>query len=230
MVADALNWVAKESGVLNALISTSDNDNAVAPRQAVPVFAFGASSGGTFVSSVLPDAMTKQSSKGTLVLRLAGIACQIAAPIHPEQPALVPTVFLHMAQRDSRTAAKVELTLHSLTRLGVPVKAYQMNSLAIDPDFFARRSAFSLAQSELMVSALEREGLLEPVHHTLLTDPRVASLEHDEDKDLEHGLSRTAPNGWRAALRPLVPRSQDSFIPDESAVAELLNVACVFSS
>ena len=175
---------------------------------ALPVFAFGASSGGT-MAFLLP----------AYVPGLRAVAVQIAAVPASMIPDMVggerdgggsspdnfpATLFLHM-ERDQRTSQLVADDVATLRELGVSARSIVLKPAKIDASFFEERGLMPAVAAEI-VSRFERGGLLDSAGK-LKEDPRRSS--------------------WRDLLRePAVPGlASDSLMADKSPVSELLNVA-----
>ena len=169
--------------------------------EALPLVAFGVSSGGKFVQ-LLPQ-----------LARVACVVSQIMAlpPAHLA-PATTPTLFVWMS-RDAdgpiRTTTNLSAAIADLRRRGVPVHDLEATPLAITPLFFADAiKAMPPEASREMHARLTQAGLLDAKGH-LRDDPRSSP--------------------WREALRtggelPASPPA-DSLVADESPIAEMLNTA-----
>lgn len=127
----------------------------------LPVFALGASSGGSFVL-LMP-------SWG---FKLAGVCSQImAVPARMLAAPFPPTVLVHMP-RDPRTARAVEMLLQALQRLAPRVREIRALPLRIDDGFFAARiGGISAQRSAALARALKSAGLLD-ASGALASDPR----------------------------------------------------------
>ena len=158
------------------------------------ILALGASSGGSFVVSDLPGALSRVG------LKLVGLISQIAAQHDPSDdwPKL-PTVYMTM-DRDSRTEASAAAAVRALGAAGVAARHVRLPPAALQPGFFADRIAgVDRAASAKMVAALAAAGMLSP-NGALAADPR-----HTD---------------WRSTLRGLA--AGDSLKADRSAVSEVM--------
>jgi hypothetical protein len=162
----------------------------------LPIYALGASSGGTFVASVLARQTTSSSSL------LSGYIAQIAAP-HGDAVKNMPAVFITM-NRDLWTDQRVSEVMEVLRADdGVPAQHIRLPPLKLERDFFASRIGEEYTdRSPAMVDALETNGLLQDGF--LTQDPRKSN--------------------WRMHLAPLALKN-DSLVPDQSEISEVLNCA-----
>lgn len=186
------------AGIARALRSiTSDED-------ITSVFAFGASSGGSFVTSL--------ALSGELRSVLSGV-CAIVAPMSTldidsrTAASLPPIAFVHMP-RDEHTANAVEHSLQVLESAGVHAAEGKVYPQRVHSGFFASRiPGFASDNSEAIVSALQHNGIILQ-DGTLAYDPR-------------------SDDQWRSELKhnQEFAAMQDSFALDKSAVSEELNVA-----
>jgi len=113
----------------------------------------------------------------------------------------VPTLFVHMP-RDERTASFVAESIADLTSRGVPVKELRVEPRAITPAFL--QSCLAEADAAKLVTALQDHSVVDSKGF-LLSDARGRE--------------------WVPAALETLPNSLDSFKPDASCLAELLNVA-----
>eukprot|EP00191_Tetraselmis_sp_GSL018_P020722 CAMPEP_0177593740 /NCGR_PEP_ID=MMETSP0419_2-20121207/9349_1 /TAXON_ID=582737 /ORGANISM="Tetraselmis sp., Strain GSL018" /LENGTH=379 /DNA_ID=CAMNT_0019084883 /DNA_START=75 /DNA_END=1214 /DNA_ORIENTATION=- len=175
----------------------------------VPVYAIGASSGGAFVL--------------VLALRFpfAAVCSQImAAPPNVFRASNIgdaeegrtwkypPTLFVHMP-RDSRTAARVKHGLSVLHKEKVPAKELRVMPKPLTPSFLSERITSMPKDTSAAIYAVLREAGTIDERGFLREDPRSPT------------------SGWREALRALQGRpglAGDSLAPDESPIAEELNV------
>lgn len=163
----------------------------------LPILATGASSGGAFMSAF---ALAMRRPPVCVVPQIS--ALDSAGSLSDFAALRVPTLFVHMALHDPGTAARIDGDVRELEAHGVPTK--QIRVLPTRPaDELAAH--FSKEEAEELRAALEGGGLLKP-DGTLATDPRRSA--------------------WRGApgLRNFVA-GKDTLIADESALAELMNVA-----
>ena len=170
----------------------------------LPLYAFGASSGGSFVSE-LPFI--------THVTQIAGLIIQIApgprlSEMTPtsDLARYPPTVFSHMP-RDERTAEFVKASIEDLRFAGVKVLESKLNPRAITPQYFYKESfgKISTTESEALRGSLKSFNLIDK-DDLLTEDPRAFDTIHVDM------LATHAP-AW------------DTMLPDMSDVRELLNVA-----
>jgi len=165
-------------------------------REDAPVLAYGASSGGAFVGR-----LTAPVAKGG-VPHLHCIVPEIMA-VHGAPNRGVPVLFVHMP-RDQRTAAAVNTDISALRKQGVRVSELQVNPRPVTAEFLAPCLNEELA-SEAM-EALHADGLLDGAGH-LKRDARERQ--------------------WVPILAAVLSGRgvQDTLMPDESCLAELMNVA-----
>jgi len=142
-----------------------------------PIFAFGASSGGSFVGSSLIKALGN---------RLNGFVAQIASP-KPDPKNPRPGVYITM-NRDVRSDTAAAEAVQSLKQKGgIRAKHIRLAPIALADSFFSDRiHVYSQAQSKRMVQALRDASMLDS-SGMLVADPRRSS--------------------WRSVLRPIVDRS-----------------------
>ena len=174
-------------------------------KPSLPLVAFGASSGGAFVLQ-LP----------ALVPHVTAVVSQImAVPPSMLPPTQPPTLFVHMP-RDQRTAAFVHKCVKRLQNAGVPSRQLEVHRQRPTAAFFAERiERLSPEGAASLHGALKRAGLLD-TDGFLRDDPRRSGWRE----------ALEAAPGLRAALPGPAPGgAPDSLVPDESAVAEALNVA-----
>ena len=143
----------------------------LADKEHVDVYAFGASSGGTFVSHVLPQIFDDHF--GHLKMRLKGVISQIAPP--PEVETIgVPMVFSHMP-KDERIARAVRHVMEEMKKSSdVPVKESELHPMKFHGTFFrdnAPPGYYETHESENMFEALKKNGYLDEEGH-LKEDPR----------------------------------------------------------
>ena len=163
----------------------------------IPLYALGASSGGYFVSSLLPRAMTDAGMK------LEGFISEISVPnVRPE------------IRMDNLRAALITMPKDARTQMGVEqfvqdyestAKHIRVQSHSITDIFFHERiPAIPLATSQRMAEALQKYNLLDASTQMLRTDPAKVS------------------DQWKEALEPfLVPDSGVNLVHLE----EVLKVA-----
>lgn len=167
-----------------------------------PMYAFGASSGGSF-AGVLPSLSDLPRRPDGLIIQIAGGpgGTGLGLAHYP------PTVLSHMP-RDESTAAAVRRSIDELTAAGARVLEHRLERRALTPSFFEEESAGKVTARESagLFHALRDElGVLD-AHDLLIRDPRSFDV------------------GQIAKLRKRTP-AWDSLVPDESDVREILNVA-----
>lgn len=173
--------------------------------KSVPLYALGASSGGSFVGQ-LANFVADWTSKPQNFPELKCIIPQIMEI--PRQIRPVPTLFVHMP-KDRRTASGVKLALQDLKKRGTAAAEIQVKESKVTSSFFADHRGvegkISKDAANDIVDALKKgnfvseEGLLQE-------DPRQSD--------------------WRDVVRPVVVKHNvgDDLQPDESVLAELMNV------
>lgn len=168
-----------------------------------PLYAFGASSGGSF-AGVLPSLSDLPRRPDGLIVQIAGGPGGLGTDGLARYP---PTVLSHMP-RDESTASAVRRSLDELTAAGALVSEHRLERRALTPSFFEEESAGKITARESagLFRALRDElGVLD-AHDLLIRDPRSFDA------------------GQIDALREWTP-AWDSLVPDESDVREILNVA-----
>jgi hypothetical protein len=175
--------------------------NRLAPSSTtIPIFAFGASSGGAFVSQ-LQGWMSAQG------LQLDGFISQIMATPPKTTTNVNCSVYITM-NRDVRTDKRAKAIV--MTSHKTKAKHIRLPPLALGGSFFSDRiEEVSLAESQAMVQSLQREGFLD----TTTTSTTQGLLMHDPRE-----------SDWRTVIRPYAPKD-DSFVADRSRISEVLNVA-----
>lgn len=200
---------------------------------AAPTYAFGASSGGAFVGA-LPfatpvDGVVSQIASVRLPARLttrAALGEELRAfGGRGEYP---PVVFSHMS-RDAATARSVDASRAYLESVGAPVRVTELAPQPVDDAFFHRKlTRFAAATSGGDSEAAAALGVptLEPAVR-LAESARMAAALRDAGLLDSEGYLREDPrrSEWREALRRHAARIGDSMVPDESPIAEVLNVA-----
>lgn len=166
--------------------------------QKLPIYAFGASSGGSFVAQ-LGLAMKESTGSDDIQLHAALIQIAVGRPNEPSRNADC-TVYISM-NRDTRTDGRIQTILQQQKG---NVKQIRLPPLAVESDYFSSRIlSISSQQSSQMVQALRNSGWIESTTRLLQHDPRSGD--------------------WRSVLRPFA--GKDSFVADQSAVSEVMNVA-----
>jgi hypothetical protein len=161
-----------------------------------PILAFGASSGGMFVSSTLPRAIASSNPSS----RLCGFISQImATPTPMSMPGAAVWITMN---RDERTDLNAKELVHQLQQESKTAVHMRLPPRPITPDFFASRiPSISKEKSRRMVGALgnflDNDGFLKE-------DPRRST--------------------WRTVLQRFTS-PDDSLAADKSPLSEVLNVA-----
>ena len=220
--------------VLNELWHRFSSAEDVPPPPRLPLYAFGASDGGAFVSSL---ASPLQSRFG---IRLDGFVSQIAAHLsllkEDEQDAVHDLCKVYVTMnRDNRTdkaaQAMVEKcqsssTTESNSGVNSTIKSntqcqhIRLPPRRIVPSYFANRiQGISQAESEEMAKVLTEAGILGTDNGELIKEPRQSR------KQWTNAL-------WSAAASAssilAFQKRGDRFIPDRSPISEVLNVAWGF--
>ena len=170
----------------------------------LPLYAFGASSGGSFVSEL--PLITHAAQIAGLIIQIApGPRLSEMTPTS-DLARYPPTVFSHMP-RDERTAEFVTASIEDLRFAGVKVLESKLNPRAITPQYFYKESfgKISTTESEALRGSLKSFNLIDK-DDLLTEDPRAFDAIHVDM------LATHAP-AW------------DTMLPDMSDVRELLNVA-----
>ncbi len=168
--------------------------------QKLPLFLFGASSGGGFVGQLPAH------------LSVAGVIVQISATrVSPGYP---PAVFMHM-ERDKRTSAFVKQLVTYLRKQGGQALDLVKEVTPLTPHFFSNNiDSIDIDTSEMIFKRLRKGGhphgfLLERLGHLpgfyLTQDPRRSN--------------------WREALAEDPKLAGLPLKADESPISEMLNVA-----
>ena len=174
----------------------------------LPIYAFGASSGGHFVSAIA----TKLEK--IFQIHLNGYVSQISAKT--SDPAAECKVYITM-DRDAGThvaAKKIVkeckdqstnfISTDTAVSKKIKCKHIPVPPLSIIPSYFANRiPEISIVESEQMVRALHDAGFIDKESDELMEDPRHSN--------------------WRAIVSQYSQR--DSLIADESSISEIMNVA-----
>ena len=170
----------------------------------LPLYAFGASSGGSFVSE-LPFITHAAQIAGLIIQIAPGPRLSEMTPTS-DLARYPPTVFSHMP-RDERTAEFVKMSIEDLRFAGVKVLESKLNPRAITPQYFYRESfgKIKTTESEALRGSLKSFNLIDK-DDLLTEDPRAFDAIHVDM------LATHAP-AW------------DTMLPDMSDVRELLNVA-----
>lgn len=168
-------------------------------EKSLRIFAFGASSGGGFVSAIATPLKERYG------LSLAGFLSQIAASqIDEASPC---QVYITM-NGDKRTDANAKRLIEIAASTGTSTRHIRIPRLPITSDFFASRvPEVSMEDSGKMTQALRNAGLLDEAGY-LLENPRRSN--------------------WRHALATTPAISaveRDSLIADASPISEVMNLA-----
>ncbi|KAI7843771.1 hypothetical protein COHA_002669 [Chlorella ohadii] len=164
----------------------------------LPLFAFGASSGGGFVLR-LAQAMPE----------VQGIIAQIV----PARPALLkrrggqpfpPTLFVHMAERDPEWAAQIEETLPYCRGKGIPAAEVRISPQPVTAELLLTSTRLNRSMAEAIVNALAAGGFLDTGGY-VREDPREGQA------------------AWQAALLPVLGSQGWEGVAKD--VGQLLNVA-----
>jgi len=170
----------------------------------LPVFAFGASSGGSFV--------------GELEGKLHGLKCitPMISDVRDPDPVRtpLPALFLHMP-RDKRTAAAVSRNIAARRKRGGVAAEFPVKMQPLTPTFFSSRTVGTSVQvseevSRSIVQGLRGANELDAEGY-LVSDPRRSHWRDTVEAVLaQHGVAPGFDGGLRA---------------DMSAISELMNVA-----
>eukprot|EP00980_Cylindrotheca_fusiformis_P020986 scaffold7987_cov200-Cylindrotheca_fusiformis.AAC.15 len=180
-------WKLTEDGprVATVLHQISKRFSAEGGEKGLPLFAFGASSGGAFVSRL------------SSYIQLDGFLSQISATLNPEKVDCM--VYLTMNKDENSDQAAAEIAAAADHGMHFRLPALQISS----PSFFSERiQNLPISTSRSIVDSLKSGGYVDEAGF-LLEDPRQSD--------------------WRSAVRTF--SGSDSLIADESALAEVMNVA-----
>jgi hypothetical protein len=166
-------------------------------KQQIPIYAFGASSGGSFVSQLGSVMMANG-------LVLDGFLSQIMAETSPVEVGC--TVYITM-NRDTRTDERAQDIVGNTTTNNKHAKKHiRLPSLPLSPTYFSDRiPIMTQEESSRIYTALLQNGYLDPNTKLLIQDPRQSQ--------------------WRYLVWPLLTSSQDTLQADRSPISEVLNVA-----
>lgn len=161
------------------------------------IIAFGASSGGAFVSGIATPL------KEMFGIQIEGYLSQIMAV--GKDDAASCQVYITM-DRDLRTDANAQLlTSQPPSHSKIKSRHIRVPPLAITNNFFASRiPEITMDQSKRMVEALRKAGFLDSNGY-LQDDPRQSH--------------------WRETLKPIIDQSVDSLVADQSPISEVMNAA-----
>jgi len=209
----------------------AEENGTTATKTRLPLYAFGASSGGDFVSSVAEPLGSRFG------IHVDGFVSQIAAllPSEAEEQREDPNlckVYITM-NRDERTSRAAEAGIEKCLSIDIKrnntsanadsgkpesnrCKQIQLPPYPIMPSYFADRiPEISQAESEEMVKVLTDEEYIRPPFWNLVENPRRS--EHWSD-------------ALRSASSPLLEfeKRGDLLIADRSPIFEVMNVAWGF--
>jgi hypothetical protein len=174
---------------------SSSSSSSSSAKEPIPIYAFGASSGGGFVSQLGPYLEAEQ-------LVLNGFLSQIMAKVPPAP--IECEVYITM-DRDKRTDARANEIVSQATS-STKAKHIQLPPLQLSESFFADRiEEVSPMQSSLVFDSLKQAGYIDHNDGRLTLDPR-----HSD---------------WRSLVQPHIPESQDSLTADASPISEVMNAA-----
>eukprot|EP00040_Diaphanoeca_grandis_P018453 m.97086 g.97086 ORF g.97086 m.97086 type:complete len:337 (-) comp26946_c0_seq7:87-1097(-) len=168
--------------------------------QHLPVFAFGASSGGA-MAYFMPEYYQEMKAIAVQVAALPNAFLQQL--ISPDFP---PTLLLHMS-RDARTQAFVEENIRELAKLGIKAKAIEQPPAKVTATYLSSKIGYlTEASAAKVVSRLLKANIID-ADGMLVSDPRQVP--------------------WRDCLAedPLPELHSDTLVADASALSEVLNVA-----
>lgn len=160
----------------------------------MPLFAFGASSGGAFVGQ-LPSHV-----------KMAGVIVQISGTrLVPNYP---PAVFMHM-ERDTRTSAFIKKLESRLKERGVQALNIVQPATPITPHFFSKHISNITANISEAIFVRLRQGSF--LHQS--NDPKHKGLYLSKDPRL---------SSWRNWLRRDKRFEKLPLDPDESPISEMM--------
>ena len=176
----------------------------------LPLSAFGASSGGSFVS-LLAHLPQPEARAHSLVVHIASGAKQALQTAVKGVGGYPPTLFVHMP-RDRATAGRVLRAVAVLRGQGGEADELRCGEKRMDEGFFARRiPGLKAAESAELFRALREEGII------------------GEDGRMTTDGRRTS---WREAVDRYTDRHRDSKLDDwskfEDGIEEEMNVAYAF--
>jgi len=185
---------------VQAVLDVFYNDTALSD---LPLFAFGASSGGSFVGAMPQMQLTPKAAGLIIQIAPGPTASGVVGEVLADYP---PTVFSHMP-RDARTAEFIAASIADFRNAGVRIIESRLEPRAIDDAYFYEQSFGRVSEEEsaAMVASLRSFNLID-AQGLLTEDPRL----FDDDHIIM--IKRHAPE-W------------DSLLADQSDTRELLNVA-----
>jgi hypothetical protein len=132
-------------------------------KKTIPLYLFGASSGGRFVGMMGRVAHSYELPISGIIIEISNfLASTVINPF--------PIVFIHMP-KDEILADHISSTLSRLRTLQVPFREYKVMPKAIHSEYFAFQNVLSTADSKLLVSALKSNVYLTSDDY-LVDDPR----------------------------------------------------------
>ncbi|CAK9253341.1 unnamed protein product, partial [Sphagnum jensenii] len=141
--------------------------------QKLPLYVFGASSGGAFVSLLGTSSEVQRLTQA----ELAGVIVQIspfAGLIYREPKyspmSVVPIVFIHM-YKDSRIARTIVHTVAAMKKHTMPARVYVVHEKPLHENYFMEKRVLTAEQSAIFVQALNAAGYLSDSNY-LIEDPR----------------------------------------------------------
>lgn len=193
-------WGASDIEPVGRVLQELSKRYQPAGSDAFRIFAFGASSGGSFVSGLATPL------KERFGLPLSGFLSQIAAR-QTDESALC-QVYITM-NGDKRTDANAQELVRQATSSTIPARHIRVPPQPIRPTYFATRiPEITAADSSKMAASLQDAGLLDENGY-LLESPRRSN--------------------WRDALKTTTPIisavENDSLVADASPISEVMNVA-----
>ena len=161
----------------------------------LPLFALGASSGGTFVSA-LPAHIELQG----VCLQISGLRMNAIELLSEQGKMYPPTLDIYMSSPPF--SARGVQALHAR---GVAAHAVKAAPIPITESFFVERiRGFELKDAQALVQGFRDANLLDS-QNFLIDDPRQSK--------------------WRGVVKRALPGVGDTLLADQSAISELLNVA-----
>lgn len=162
------------------------------------LYAVGASSGGTFVTTL--HAILKLQAVNTIV------AGSVAAALSDARWEIPAHAFTHMAGRDGHTKGRIAENSRWLKDQGVEVMERRVFPRKLSAEWLSESvPRWDLNLTNEVISALKANKLIDEGSGELACDPRSCD--------------------WRKAVEHLKPRLNDSMIADQSALSEELNRA-----
>ena len=166
----------------------------------VPVYAFGASSGGSFVSQLPKYNRDLQQNSP---VEINGYISQIAAHMAPT-PDLDCAVYITM-NLDSHTDKKAKSIVADKTH-NVQTKHIRVPPIPMSGTYFSDRIIeITESESKLIIQALQKAGMVSKPEGRWTDNPRSVN--------------------WQTLVRPFVPLDKDSLVADQSPISEVVNVA-----